>query len=783
MATPRLSALRNVGEGERLEGRDAANRYPALAFHVPVRDTLPGVAFSRDERLTAEEYIRHYLPFVDTRRFQLIDPYVDPTVRRIYVERDGGGEAEGRFTRTGAFAKRLQHTSTWCFDNSGNEQTDPFYDIPWYRDRDERWAADELARVLRELIAVEPIAGMVPPIYPTRYHSWRDVPLELFATYNNIRFMTIPRRWGRDLETEHRVRITRHLHIAGHNVEVWCMPSESRSLVFVVIPETERGYYAMNSMLLVPTPNIFVYFSGLLLEINQDRHEFVRGQIFNVAKFTQLSHDMHALGRAEHYYNAFGRFVVTAIYGCAYGYHDSAAFCGWRRFSGALVPLTREVVEFVNLHGVDRLLRDTGLPMDLARMAFERTQELAWPTIKANGQWSGDVFLRYDPTFGDIDDMPRRNGVDKYFNGKLNGSRVIFHRVEHVNELRGPDWYRHEAIREWGAASVVNTFRYLHDKFNSYLDDREEEEARFAEDRRDYPFPPDWYEKRPIGVGVLTREVGEWCVTAEEVGDEQPDDLALIRRRVPEDPPPPPLVDDAAVRAEVLDATLVRFRAALVNSGVLPDDVEDPVAYAAERLVSWDTLVANYTTTLQLVNDSRQRYNESRAQLTTSVAALAERTRERDNLTTERDDLVAGRDALVADRDAANLRRDVAYRDRGNAVNAREEMARERDAVTEERNRLRTQVAQLRAEVAAEGRLRAAAEEARDAARRNEERSRRRGARTVDALVARGGALRAQLDEITESVRDLHEELGDDLLRQVADTAANNSPPQIPPGG
>ena len=767
-----LTALRSVGEGELLEGRGPAQRRPTPAIHVPVRDILPGIAFSRNENLTAEEYIRHYNPFVDVRRFQLIEPYHDGSIRRIFVERDGGGDPEGRYTRAGAFAKRLQHTSAWCFDGFGNEQTDTFLDIPWYRDRDERWAVDELARLLRELVAVEPTRGIVPPSYPVRYHSWRDVPLELFASYHNIRFMTVPRRWGRDLETEHRVRITRHLHIAGHNVEVWCMSSESRTLVFLVIPTTERGYYAMNSMLLVPTPNVFVYFSGLLLDVNQDRHEFVRGRNFNVAKFTQLSHDMYALGRAEYYYNAFGRFVVTALYGCAYGYHDSAAFCDWGRFVGALVPLTREVVEFVNLHGIDRLLRDTGLPMDLARMAFERTQELAWSAIKASGQWSGDVFLRYDPAFGDVDDMVDRPGVDKYFMGTLGGSRVVFHRVDHVNELRGPDWYRHEAIRQWGPASVVNTFRYVAEEFNSFLSDKDDAASLAAVDRRDYPFAPDWYDARRIGCGVLTRDVGDWCVTVADVGDAQPDDLARIRRRVPEVPPPPPPIDEATIRAQVLDETLVRFRAALAASGVLPDDVADPAAYAAERLVSWDTIVANYTTTLQLVNDSRQRYNNSRAQLTTSVTALAERTRERD--------------ALVLERDAANERRDVAYRDRGNAITVRNDMVRERDEAIAERDRLQAQVrelAQVRADLAAERRLRVAAEAARDAALRDGGRLERRGARVVNALIARGGELREHLNEIGDTIRDLRNDLGAEQFRQMANAAADNSPPQIPPGG
>ena len=87
--------------------------------------------------------------------------------------------------------------------------------------------------------------------------------------------------------------------------------------------------------------------------------------------------------------------------------------------------------------------------------------------------------------------MPDRNGVDKYFKGTMNGLRVIFHRGAHVNELRVPDWYRHEAVRELGAASIVNTFPYAEDDFKLFLGDKDNEAARIAEDRRDYPFPPE----------------------------------------------------------------------------------------------------------------------------------------------------------------------------------------------------------------------------------------------------------------------------------------------------
>ena len=66
---------------------------------------------------------------------------------------------------------------------------------------------------------------------------------------------------------------------------------------------------------------------------------------------------MRMVATANHAYMAFGRFLVTALYGVACGFHDLGITCHWGRFTGALVPLLPLVCEFVEQHGINNLLQ------------------------------------------------------------------------------------------------------------------------------------------------------------------------------------------------------------------------------------------------------------------------------------------------------------------------------------------------------------------------------------------------------------------------------------------
>ena len=633
-----LSTARAAGgNSNRLAARTTQNRYPDLATQVPVQLIKPGVSFSRDgaERLTACEYIRHYNGFMDTRRFQLVPAMPDKTISFVTTT-TGDGRSERRQTQEGSFERRLQHMSNWCFDGNGNEQVDTVCDIPFYRDRDEHDMVDGVMSIVKEILATQAVNGRFVP----RYSTWRNVPVSLFTRYHLCRFMTNPRRWGRDLETEHRVRLTRSLCIAGFNVEFWDMPTEDRDSLFVPIRDSEWTIYDLSVVLTVPTPTTLIYFGNHLINIRHDLHHLTHGVNYDPARFLTINQDLRTIAAAEHLYMAFGRFCVTALFGAAYGFNDSGLYTNWNRFVGVLTPVTPAMREFVAHHGIRELLRGTGLPHDLVRMALERSVAIDWDTARNTGTWDGgDVYFRYDPYLGDIDDLLNRYGGDKMMNETLQGAPVSFLHVAHVNQLKGADWYRYEAIREWGEDSVRFDFRITDHALDSPLDDN-----RYYNHQEPV---------LPGGQQVAAASPANRQSMRVTVSVPNANTLAAL---------PATIVDRQAieteVRATVLTEQLALFRHALANGGVLPADVDDPEEYATERLTTWENLLEHYQRTLGLLVQSRLDHTNATQGQAAATANAATQTQRADTAEAARAEVVTERDNLIAERD--RLREEVA---------------------------------------------------------------------------------------------------------------------------
>ena len=92
--------------------------------------------------------------------------------------------------------------------------------------------------------------------------------------------------------------------------------------------------------------------------------------------------------------------MIQALYGPNYTFNDSALASDWGRFLCVLCPLTDEVIEFVGLHGIDTLFRETGVPVDLAYMTFDRSQVVDWKERNPANTFSKEHYFRCDPFAG-----------------------------------------------------------------------------------------------------------------------------------------------------------------------------------------------------------------------------------------------------------------------------------------------------------------------------------------------------------------------------------------------
>ena len=76
----------------------------------------------------------------------------------------------------------------------------------------------------------------------------------------------------------------------------------------------------------------------------------------------------------------------------------------------------------------------------------------------------------------------------------------------HIDSMRGADWYRYEATREWGVASIQDNFHYYQGEIDSALNDSEtyhDPDYVAARARRDTPFAFRWYVGRQRGRGMV----------------------------------------------------------------------------------------------------------------------------------------------------------------------------------------------------------------------------------------------------------------------------------------
>ena len=279
--------------------------------------------------------------------------------------------------------------------------------------------------------------------------------------------MENPFRWGRDCEFENRVRVLpQHgLHVTGFNTEFWKMSVADRNVVFPAVCEAYRELYNLVRVLNVPTPEIFVYFAGHMLNIRRDRHELEVGRPYDEAKHEAIKAQLEHIAAARYLHSAFGQFLLRAFYGINFNCNDFGTSALWDRFGGMLCPLNADVIAFVNLHGINKLVAGSGIPVDLATMAFERTQAVNWTGVRNNNGPHGDnypygEYFRYDAWSGDIEDMPGdRGGGSKLGDLRLGGAVVAFRNGRHINEQPMSDYYRYEALRLYGNDSVLFTFR------------------------------------------------------------------------------------------------------------------------------------------------------------------------------------------------------------------------------------------------------------------------------------------------------------------------------------
>ena len=163
-------------------------------------------------------------------------------------------------------------------------------------------------------------------------------------------------------------------------------------------------------------------------------------------KWAELQQQMGYLMVAEYSYMATGRFIQLVLDVSTYeGFEDPGPLVHNGRFSGTLAPLSQGVIGFVRHHRCDSILQNSGFPLDKVQMAFDRMMSIEYP---ATGATTTGRYYRYDLITGEVDDLPMRSiqARDSSFR-TLEGSKVIFHNNQTVDDLRTRAWFQDDTVK------------------------------------------------------------------------------------------------------------------------------------------------------------------------------------------------------------------------------------------------------------------------------------------------------------------------------------------------
>lgn len=157
------------------------------------------------------------------------------------------------------------------------------------------------------------------PSYP--WKRMVGVPMEIFVTWNNDRFIMDHRPWGRDADTMARCPNRQGFHMGGHYTHFWDLNNVGRTAT--IISSTVEGadvpsHCFGEDIPGVPTSDVYTLYAGVISNIDLTFHDYV---------------------------------VI-------------------------LCPIPRIVQIFVNHHDLLTLLYDTGFSVDVFWLAFDRSCEV-----------------------------------------------------------------------------------------------------------------------------------------------------------------------------------------------------------------------------------------------------------------------------------------------------------------------------------------------------------------------------------------------------------------------
>ena len=236
-----------------------ANRLKRAKY--PDARTVPiGAKFANDQDVhapyTVDMYMQSYVSKLDSRRFALLS----------------ASSTEGPSERERAWERRLVHGGvevirrTTCSIEGA--------DLPYAR---------RLAEA-RCVAAVRPEVERITKKGERVYQSYLDVGVRGLPAVHEIQMFRKAHRWGRDHDTEHRLRARKEgdqltTTFAGwHNVEAWEMSASDRLLVYANVADFADWNERWESprVLGVPSPWVCHYFaeylSGLIYRRTRTRH-------------------------------------------------------------------------------------------------------------------------------------------------------------------------------------------------------------------------------------------------------------------------------------------------------------------------------------------------------------------------------------------------------------------------------------------------------------------------------------------------------------------------------
>lgn len=174
-----------------------------IDFSVSLEDLDVRTTFHRG--ISAKEYIRSFLSWINAERLSVWGFRKD--LNDFYTHWspfDFKGRAQRFISRENAFEIRLQHLLSSSFDF--DMRTNPILNVLLFRSTCERQFFSNLQPLLTRLLAGEEL-----------FCSIDDVPFSIFTTLDSDRLYNKPLIWGRDFDTEERIRIDHSLFTSYHN--------------------------------------------------------------------------------------------------------------------------------------------------------------------------------------------------------------------------------------------------------------------------------------------------------------------------------------------------------------------------------------------------------------------------------------------------------------------------------------------------------------------------------------------------------------------------------------